>query len=136
MVLFSGLWSFGHGRREDSEEGEHLLRSIDEDGGNYEEKSNTSHADDDVLNPNESASDSSRANLTEEFDSFLETDETLKLCLLYVAIYFAIAIVAYCYVFERWSIIDGLYFAVNTFTTCGYVTMWLLVYLFVICHYT
>lgn len=44
----------------------------------------------------------------------------LKSCLFYIFIYFAISVIAYSYVFEHWSVIDSIYFAVATFTTVGY----------------
>lgn len=44
----------------------------------------------------------------------------LRTCLQYVFIYIVISVIAYSYVFERWSIIDSVYFAVATFTTVGY----------------
>lgn len=44
----------------------------------------------------------------------------LQSCLFYVFIYFASAVIAYSYVFEKWPIVDSLYFAVATFTTVGY----------------
>ena len=46
--------------------------------------------------------------------------DVLHICALYALTYVAIAIVAYSFVFEKWSIVDSVYFAVSTFTTVGY----------------
>jgi uncharacterized membrane protein YccC len=37
-----------------------------------------------------------------------------------LAVYLLISIIAFSFVFERWTIIDSMYFAVVTFTTIGY----------------
>jgi len=39
---------------------------------------------------------------------------------LYCVIYIALAVVAFSCVFEKWSIVDSVYFAVTTFTTTGF----------------
>lgn len=44
----------------------------------------------------------------------------LKDCMYAILVYVGIGIVAYSFVFERWCIIDSLYFTVVTFTTVGY----------------
>jgi potassium channel subfamily K len=58
--------------------------------------------------------------LTSEFVASEADMEVLKLCLFYTVIYMGISVIAFSFVFERWTIIDSLYFAVSTFTTCGY----------------
>lgn len=68
------------------------------------------------------------ANLTQEkslsydFDDFVLTNATgvFKMCLFYLGGYFVIAVVSFSYVFEKWSIIDSLYFSVSLLTTVGY----------------
>jgi cation transport ATPase len=50
----------------------------------------------------------------------LENRPILIHCAYYLAIYFAVAIVAYSYVFERWTIIDSMYFAVATLYVPSY----------------
>jgi hypothetical protein len=57
--------------------------------------------------------DDSMPSLTAAFRSF-ENRPILINCLYYLAIYYLVAIVAYSYVFERWTVIDSLYFATNT----------------------
>eukprot|EP00977_Amphora_coffeiformis_P026663 scaffold28921_cov191-Amphora_coffeaeformis.AAC.4 len=57
--------------------------------------------------------------LTEAFQS-IENRPILKLCAWYLTIYLGVAVVAFSYIFEQWTIVDSLYFAVSTFTTCGY----------------
>lgn len=60
-----------------------------------------------------------RPSLTSHFEA--DTDlAVLKLCAIYTILYVLMAIVAFSFVFERWSIIDSTYFAVATFTTVGY----------------
>jgi potassium channel subfamily K len=58
--------------------------------------------------------------LTSEFVASEADMEVLQLCLFYTVIYMGISVIAFSFVFERWTIIDSLYFAVSTFTTCGY----------------
>lgn len=59
---------------------------------------------------------------TSEFSNFdvFGGGDMMRLCGTYMAIYIGIAIIAYSFVFERWTIIDSIYFAASTFTTCGY----------------
>ena len=61
----------------------------------------------------------------ETHDSFHEMmdlpyDFTIRDCILALGVYLGISIVAYSFVFERWSIIDSMYFACVSFTTIGY----------------
>jgi potassium channel subfamily K len=58
--------------------------------------------------------------LTSEFVASGADMEVLKLCLFYTSIYMGVSVIAFSFVFEKWTIIDSLYFAVSTFTTCGY----------------
>ena len=53
-------------------------------------------------------------------DIDLPYDFTLLDCFLALAAYLAISVIAYSFVFEQWSVIDSMYFAVVTFTTIGY----------------
>jgi hypothetical protein len=46
--------------------------------------------------------------------------EVLKLCAIYTSIYVFARTIAFSFVFERWTIIDSIYFSVSLFTTCGY----------------
>ena len=50
----------------------------------------------------------------------LPYDFTIYDCVAALVVYLAISIVAYSFVFERWSIIDSMYFACVSFTTIGY----------------
>lgn len=43
----------------------------------------------------------------------------LQWCLFYLSAYLVVAVIAYCFVFEHWTVIDSVYFAVSTFTTVG-----------------
>ena len=52
-------------------------------------------------------------------DIDLPYDFTLLDCFLALLAYLAISVIAYSFVFEKWSVIDSMYFAVVTFTTIG-----------------
>ena len=39
---------------------------------------------------------------------------------LYCFLYISLAVVAFSFLFERWSIVDSIYFATTTFTTTGF----------------
>jgi hypothetical protein len=59
-----------------------------------------------------------RPSLTSNFE--VDSDlAVLRLCGVYAALYVLMAVVAFSFVFEHWSIIDSMYFAVATFTTVG-----------------
>jgi hypothetical protein len=89
---------------------------------------------DDGLNSSTNSNSTTNTSPTQDSDNYNDHDhdgffdlnldeveyDTLKLCAIYLAIYLAIAIVAFSHIFEKWSIIDSIYFAVSTFTTCGY----------------
>mmetsp|Transcript_7343 Transcript_7343/g.12335 ORF Transcript_7343/g.12335 Transcript_7343/m.12335 type:complete len:134 (-) Transcript_7343:61-462(-) len=53
------------------------------------------------------------------FDISLHKDRLLIRCLLAIIGYMAVGVVSFSRVFERWSIVDSLYFSVVTFTTVG-----------------
>jgi hypothetical protein len=53
------------------------------------------------------------------FDNYFETSQGVSLACLHVAIYYVLAVVAYSFVFEKWTVIDSVYFATVTFTTIG-----------------
>jgi hypothetical protein len=67
---------------------------------------------------------------------FSETTlDVFHLCAVNLTIYILIAVIAFSYVFESWTIIDSIYFAVNTFTTVGKLSieMFALVCVFCVC---
>eukprot|EP00978_Attheya_sp_CCMP212_P023386 scaffold71562_cov60-Attheya_sp.AAC.2 len=75
----------------------------------------------DVTSP--SLSDSSqqpRQGLTAGFDEFASSHSYLRVLALYIFVYLLLAVVAYHWIFEDWSIVDSIYFAVVMFTTIGY----------------
>ena len=55
----------------------------------------------------------------DNFISFSEKRGTLYFCVFLFTIYFAVGAAVYSLLFEKWTIIDSLYFTVVTFTTCG-----------------
>lgn len=60
-----------------------------------------------------SSSEQELPSLTAAFRS-LENRSIVINCLWYLAIYFTVAVIAYSFVLEQWTIIDSLYFAVAT----------------------
>jgi hypothetical protein len=57
-------------------------------------------------------------------DIDLPYDFTLWDCFFALLAYLAISVIAYSFVFEKWSVIDSMYFAVVTFTTIGTYSQW------------
>jgi hypothetical protein len=88
-------------------------------GGEYQPQRDTLGGDRDISNSSGSSdrgggfADDSTPSLTAAFRSF-ENRPILVNCLYYLAIYYLVAILAYSYIFEQWSVIDSLYFATNT----------------------
>lgn len=90
-VLFGGLWARNNSLYED-----HDNHHSQEEGDEEED----------------------RPSLTSNFE--VDSDlAVLRLCGLYAILYVLMAVVAFSFVFEQWTIIDSMYFAVATFTTVG-----------------
>jgi Ion channel len=53
------------------------------------------------------------------FVSFLETASGIKFAIFHVVLFYVVAILAFSFGLEKWSIIDSLYFATITFTSVG-----------------
>lgn len=86
-------------------------------GGNFKNNTDDSSVAE-TMTTNTSTGDNSTTDkelpsLTAAFQN-AETRPILLNCIWYLVIYFAIAIVAFSFVFEQWSIIDSMYFAVAT----------------------
>lgn len=94
MVLFGGLWTNNRNANSD------------------DDTSNTST----TTGGSSAWPDEEQPSLTAEFDAE-DTRGVLKLCLFYLSSYVIVAVIAYSFVLERWTIIDSIYFAVSTFTT-------------------
>lgn len=58
--------------------------------------------------------------VTKDLDNIEIDYELLRMCAVYTSIYVSIAVIAFSFIFENWTIIDSMYFAVATFTTVGY----------------
>jgi hypothetical protein len=109
MVLFGGLWG--------NDKVNNRNNNSDDDDISTAASSpsfSSSGTNEDVVWPDEE-----QPSLTAEFDSD-DTSNVMKLCAFYLTSYVVVAIIAYSFVFERWSIIDSIYFATSTFTTVGY----------------
>jgi len=53
-------------------------------------------------------------------ESFLDLDVTVWDGIFAILVYLSFGVVAYSFVFEKWSIVDSLYFSVVTFSSVGY----------------
>lgn len=61
-----------------------------------------------------------KPSLTQNYKEVESVWSPLKSWIPYIFVYFLMAIVAYSYIFEHWTIVDSIYFAVALFTTIGY----------------
>jgi hypothetical protein len=104
MVLFGGLWTSNNNRS---------YHTDDDDLCSVASNTTSSAGAGDLARPDEE-----QPSLTADFDAD-NTSNVLKLCTFYLTSYIGVAVVAYSYVFEKWTIIDSVYFAVSTFTTVG-----------------
>lgn len=57
--------------------------------------------------------------LGDDFEDFGHSYQALRLCLLHLALYYGLAVLAFSFVFEQWKVIDSVYFSTATFTTVG-----------------
>lgn len=55
--------------------------------------------------------------LTAAFVGYVNSQDAVLLCVACIVLYLCLAILAFSVVFESWSIVDSLYYAVVTFTT-------------------
>ena len=107
-VLFGGLWA----RHSSIRREEQLPLAAGE--GSYQPQQQLQQQQHDE----NGESNEDLPSLTSNFEA--ETDwEVLRLCAWYTLTYLLMAIVAFSFVFEKWTVIDSLYFAVATFTTVG-----------------
>jgi len=103
-------------------------RVIQQDSNDEEEGCSNGGAEDDIFLSGRSAqrreSDRKarqrekileRANLARERYEITPAD-----CLIAIACYLGLSVLAFSFIFEHWTIIDSAYFAVVTFTACGY----------------
>lgn len=119
MVLFGGLWSKKHSILSEERTSCGFEASNTSNGANtdieatapWSRSSNNVHSD--LDDGGETV-----PSLTARLDS--RGIETLRMCAWYTASYLCLAVVAYSFVFEKWSIVDSIYFATVTFTTTGY----------------
>ena len=63
-----------------------------------------------------------RRSLTIDFGGFAfsSSQRDIAWYTLYCLIYIALAVVAFSFVFEKWTFIDSIYFAITTFITVGF----------------
>lgn len=109
-VLFGGLWTRRSIRREERLPLSANVTSYQQQQPRQDSLSSHTNGD---------GNNDDLPSLTSNFEA--ETDwEVLRLCGWYTLTYLLLAIVAFSFVFERWTVIDSLYFAVATFTTVGY----------------
>jgi uncharacterized membrane protein len=60
------------------------------------------------------------SSLTQDFTDYMHSKSMYIACALNLAAYIIIAIIAYSFILEEWSIVNSVYFACLTFTTVGY----------------
>jgi len=70
--------------------------------------------------PRQAQAQAQAQGLTAGFDEFASSHSYLRVLALYILVYLLLAVVAYHWIFEDWSIVDSIYFAVVMFTTIGY----------------
>lgn len=80
-------------------------------------------------NRNETAESESRAllgsnsdtpSLSSRYDGFERSSTAFTHCIFHVTCYYLTAILCFCFLFEKWSLIDSIYFATVLFTTVGF----------------
>jgi hypothetical protein len=127
MVIFGGLW--GH----TTSYGDSSSNNSVQTGNNSAQSSATSITSGGATSTYGSILVSSSKNASQQqpriidpeapsltLGDFSETTlDVFYLCTVYLSTYIFIAVMAFSFVFEKWSIIDSVYFAVSTFTTVG-----------------
>jgi voltage-gated potassium channel Kch len=63
---------------------------------------------------------SSELSFSHEYHPFEQSKTGLMICLFHVILYLIVSVAAFGYGFEKWGIIDSVYFGVVTFTTIGF----------------
>ena len=125
MVIFGGLW--GH-TTTTTNYGDSSSNNSVQNGNNSAQSSATSMTSVGATAtygsigsknpPQQLVIDPEAPNLT--LGDFSDTTlDVFYLCTVYLSTYVLIAVLAFSFVFEKWSIIDSVYFAVSTFTTVG-----------------
>ena len=104
---------------EEEENGGHHHHNNNSNDNSNNKNNQQDDKEDDKDDDDDEDEDEGVPSLTAAFQS-VENRSILRLCAMYLAIYFATAVLAFSFIFEQWTIIDSLYFAVATFTTCGY----------------
>jgi potassium channel subfamily K len=119
MVLFGGLWTT---RAHHHEQDDYLHNNHNHDDHDHEHNNDNDNERQaqmtqygTVLQEEEQDIPSLTSNFTD-----VETVEVLKLCAMYTSVYVFAGTIAFSFVFEKWTIIDSIYFSVSLFTTCGY----------------
>jgi hypothetical protein len=128
MVIFGGLW--GHTA---ASYGESSSNNSVQNGNNSAQSSATSITSGGTTQTYGSIVLGSKENPVLQQQSIIDseapsltlgdfsdtTQDVFYLCAVYLSTYIVIAVLAFSFVFEKWSIIDSVYFAVSTFTTVG-----------------
>ena len=107
MVLFSGLWNMGLRTRSS---GDYTPIADTNDNGEVPHEDESQY---DVTNGDDD-NDEEMPSLTGDFTNW-DTKTVLAACAFYTLIYVVVAVIAFSFVFEHWTIIDSIYFAVSTF---------------------
>ena len=59
----------------------------------------------------------SKESLTSDFVGYASTSAAVKKCVACIVLYLVLAVVAFSFLFEKWTFVDSLYYAIVTFTT-------------------
>eukprot|EP00545_Synedropsis_sp_CCMP1620_P009363 CAMPEP_0119007906 /NCGR_PEP_ID=MMETSP1176-20130426/3328_1 /TAXON_ID=265551 /ORGANISM="Synedropsis recta cf, Strain CCMP1620" /LENGTH=397 /DNA_ID=CAMNT_0006960139 /DNA_START=59 /DNA_END=1252 /DNA_ORIENTATION=- len=113
----------GGGDIESDGERTHMLSSSDDDQSSLNPLyqsippyDNEHHSCDHALNE----SMTSVSSFSDPLTNYFESNRGMIFATINLLIYLALSIFAYSYWFEKWTVVDSLYFAVCTFTTIGY----------------
>lgn len=99
---------------------ENVFDGIEQDSSNHHvDDSHDGENDNRNNNGDDDDEGSNFPSLTNGFNPDEIDWSIMRVCTVYLSFYALMSIVAYCFVFEHWTVVDALYFAVSTFTTVG-----------------
>ena len=85
----------------------------------YNEASSENNSNPTFDHQNNTADTGTGDSFSLSFDKSLHKNRILKRCLLAMLVYMGVGVASFSRIFEKWPIVDSLYFSVVTFTTVG-----------------